>query len=214
MIQVVPVVEKTRPWKEVLYNFSSFVVCSDILACCSLFANLVELVNCTGSFSDTYECTVIDASMLIFTDGNETYDELLLPIVKEYMDSGSLNDLHPAIVNVTFKNETQSDPAPSQTSSGIENPGLFAILGVFVAAVIVGVVVWRKKKQNEKGDISGAPDTDHEQAPVSKAAPSSSLVKKHIVTYTHGLQNGDNGSIEQDKTFECDSLEEDAEFEC
>jgi hypothetical protein len=51
---------------------------------------------------EAYDCSVINTSMIVYTNGNETYDDLLLPIINESMDEGVLNDVHPNIVNITF----------------------------------------------------------------------------------------------------------------
>jgi hypothetical protein len=59
-------------------------------------------------FDEAYDCSVINTNMIVYTNGNETYDDLLLPIINELMDEGVLNDVHPNIVNITFVNQTAS----------------------------------------------------------------------------------------------------------
>ena len=112
-------------------------------------------VNCTTVFDETYDCLVINANMLVYTNGNETYDDALLPIIKESMDNGAFNDLNSAIINTTFVNQTESsgDEASGSNSSGIQNPAWFALVGVAVVAVVVGFVVWKKRKREASSRI-------------------------------------------------------------
>lgn len=172
-------------------------------------------VNCTGTFSDDYYCTLIDASMLVYTDGvNETYDDLLLPIMKEYMDSGRFNDLHPAIVNVTFVNETQlnDESTTTESSSGIQNPGLFGILGIFVVAVIAGFFISKRRKDHQAvdtGDVAedspqstGTIAKGVQQFPPKEHAPDQPVIQNVSV----------HDSVAQDTTFDVYDSEE--EFEC
>lgn len=170
-------------------------------------------MNCTGSFDEAYDCTVITANMLVYTDGNETYDDVLLPVVKEYMDNGQLNDVHPAIVNTTFVNQTEDSGDGSSTSSsgGIQNPAWFALLGVGIVAIVVGYVVWKKKKGNAAVDSEQAEATS--KSTVSKGVPPTST--KEQAAYTPAVQHSSSihESISQDITFEVDS-EEDGEYEC
>jgi LPXTG-motif cell wall-anchored protein len=155
--------------------------------------------------------------MLVYTNGvNETYSDSLLPVLKEYMDSGSFNDLHPAIVNVTFKNETvtETEPTTTQSSGGIQNPALFAILGVGVVALIIGFVVWKKKKDKPAVDDTAGEGASNIVA--AKSLPTASIKEQVTVD----LSGGSNDSLrddlgEADKTFEVDSDEEEfEEYEC
>lgn len=165
-------------------------------------------------FDEAYNCSVINADILVYTNGNETYDGVLLPIIKESMDSGAFIDVHPAIVNTIFVNQSESegDQVSSSSSSGIQNPAWFALVGVAVVAVVVGFVLWKKRK--EKKQPAGFE--------IAEAAPESNMTKavpieafeKTQASYTPGVQNAlVDESISQDQTFEIDS-EDDEEFEC
>jgi len=175
-------------------------------------------VNCTGAFLASYNCTVIDASMVVYTNGNETYDDLLLPILKEYMDSGRFNDLHPAIVNVTFLNQTEEsndDDGRTTTTgpSGIQNPALFAIIGVAVVIAVIGYVIYKKKKDKRSVGTSEAGEAAPQSDSVAKGVPTSS--KKDPTAYTPVVQDVSvQGSILQDNTFDLDSDEDEEEFAC
>ena len=172
---------------------------------------LVVSVNCTGVLLEIHDCTVMNASMTIFSNGNETYDNLLLPIIKEEMDNGKYNDLHPAIINVTYLNLTGSsnsngsidgDVSTTGGSSGIQNPGLFAILGVAVVVLVLGFVWWKKKKDHSEESAEVVPQS----APV-KARSLQSSARSTTAVQDSNVED----VIHPDETFDAD---EDEEFEC
>ena len=170
-------------------------------------------MNCTAIFDEAFDCSVIDANMMVYTNGNETYDDLLLPIIKESMDGGAFNDVHPAIVNITFVNQTASGDVASTTSSsgGIQNPAWFALIGVGVVAIVAGFVILKKRKEKQ----ATGPDTAEAapQSNMSKAVPIETS-EKNQASYTPASQNAMvEESISRDITFEIDS-EEDEEFAC
>lgn len=155
--------------------------------------------------------------MFVYTDGvNETFDEILLPVVKEYLDGGLASDVHPAIVNTTFVNQTESsgDDESNTSSSGIHNPAWFALLGVGIVAVIIGYVVWKKKK--DKDAVGSEQVEAAARSTVAKGVPTTSRSKEQAA-YTPSVQNVVAEVASPDTTFDIDSDDEDeevAEFEC
>lgn len=119
-------------------------------------------MNCTGVLSGSDGCIVINATMLVFTDGNETYNDLLLPVVKEYIDSGRLKDAHPAVINAAYVTEAQNRAAPStsETAEDKLSPVWFGVLGAVVGfglMVIVVFVIWKRRKGRRSiDDVSDA----------------------------------------------------------
>lgn len=112
-------------------------------------------MTCTGTFSDAYNCTVVVASIMVYTDGDETYDELVTPIIKGSLHSGQMNDVHPAIVNVAYLDQPGDTNNTSAPENGdVDNTGLIIAVCVGATAFLVGVVIiivvasrfWRKKR--------------------------------------------------------------------
>ena len=108
---------------------------------------------------------MVVASSTVYTDGDETYDDLLLPLIKDALSSGELNGVHPAIMNATYV-ERMEDAAPE--SEGIGKTGLIiACAGVAAFALVALVIVavaWRKKKFRSvtaEADAAPSPPLPH-----------------------------------------------------
>lgn len=131
--------------------------------------------------------------IVVYTDGDETFNGLLLPLIKGAMNKGLLNDIHPAIVNVAYLEEEAQGAESVSESGGIDNTALIIAVSVGATAFLVGVVVlavvaskfWRKKKLQSvvaapfAGTSPGSPTTerhankgpDYPDAELGVAAP-------------------------------------------
>jgi hypothetical protein len=168
--------------------------------------SILDGVNCTAIFDEAYDCSVINANMIVYTNGNETYDDLLLPIIKESTEEGALNNVHPAIVNITFVNQTASGgnlASSGGSSSGIQNPAWFALIGIGVVAIVAGFVVWKNRKEKQASGSQIAEVAP--QSIMSKAVPIETS-EKNQASFTPAAQNVMvEEPVSQDITFEIDS---------
>jgi hypothetical protein len=168
--------------------------------------SILDGVNCTAIFDEAYDCSVINANMIVYTNRNETYDDLLLPIIKESTEEGALNNVHPAIVNITFVNQTASGgnlASSGGSSSGIQNPAWFALIGIGVVAIVAGFVVWKNRKEKQASGSQIAEVAP--QSNMSKAVPIETS-EKNQASFTPAAQNiMVEEPVSQDITFEIDS---------
>jgi len=122
------------------------------------------------------ECTVVSDSMVIYTDGVEDYDAMLLPLIKEAMDSGVFNTAHPAIVRATYLDElaVANQVAASQTDGDGFQYGylLYAIPGLVLIVLVIAGLVWRKRRGRKSVDALSV-DTSIQAESAEKSQTSS-----------------------------------------
>jgi hypothetical protein len=127
-------VQYCSPWIQVLTDEFAFGV-----------------VNSLGALSETDECTVFIDNMVIYTNGDEDYAELVHPLLKEAITSGQFNSAHPAIVRTTFLDQLPTESQTEAESASVDGGFnkyflLYDILGIVIIVLVIAGLLLRKRR--------------------------------------------------------------------
>lgn len=119
--------------------------------------------------------------MTVYTNGDENYDDALMPMIQDTLDSGHLTDTSPAIVKVAYITGETRTSSPSAESSGLDDTTKrFVAASVGAAALIVVIVALIVTKIRRKKLQSVTAAVANDAAPVDDAKPPTREVKAPI----------------------------------